>query len=75
MKHNGVTMAGAFDTDNYKHNTLAQMALVDLESGDKVCFCVDINQIAILLFLKNQSERLIFKVFHIDFQCFFLGMD
>jgi len=36
IRHNGSTLAGAFDTDNYKHNTLAQMVLVDLEVGDQV---------------------------------------
>ena len=36
MRHNGATVAGAFDTDNFKHNTLGQMALVDLEIGEKV---------------------------------------
>lgn len=29
-------MAGAFDTDNFKHNTLAQAALVSLKKGDLV---------------------------------------
>ena len=38
VRHNGATVAGAFDTDNYKHNTLAQMALVDLEVGDQVIY-------------------------------------
>ena len=38
IRHNGVTVAGSFDTDNYKHNTLAQMALVDLEVGDQVIY-------------------------------------
>ena len=36
IRHNGSTLAGAFDTDNYKHNTLAQMVLVDLAVGDQV---------------------------------------
>ena len=40
IRHNGATVAGAFDTDNYKHNTLAQMALVELEVGDQVSISI-----------------------------------
>ena len=36
IRHNGAIMAGAFDTDNYKHNTLAQMSLANLQIGDQV---------------------------------------
>ena len=36
IRHNGATMAGAFDTDNYKHNTLAQTSLANLQIGDQV---------------------------------------
>ena len=30
LKHNGATIAGSFDTDNFKHNTLGQTSLANL---------------------------------------------
>ena len=44
IRHNGATVAGAFDTDNYKHNTLAQMALVELELGHQVIFSRNVDR-------------------------------
>ena len=44
IRHNGATVAGAFDTDNYKHNTLAQMALVELEVGHQVVFSRNVDR-------------------------------
>lgn len=36
LRHNGVIVSGAFDTDNFKHNTLAMASLVPLKAGDWV---------------------------------------
>ena len=36
LRHNGDILAGAFDTDNFKHNTLGQSALGKLAKGDAV---------------------------------------
>lgn len=36
IRHNAATIAGSYDTDNYKHNTLAQTALAELRLGDRI---------------------------------------
>ena len=36
IRHNGVVIGGAFDTDNFKHNTLAQATLAKMNRGDLV---------------------------------------
>ena len=36
IRHNGVVVAGGYDTDNFEHNTLAQTAMVRMNEGDTV---------------------------------------
>ncbi len=36
LRRNGEVLAGAFDTDNFKHNSLAQTAVSALRVGDRV---------------------------------------
>ena len=34
IRHNSAILAGSYDTDNFKHNTLAATALAEMGEGD-----------------------------------------